>query len=197
MGSLSRLTLTAAICAYSIWFWFSLEPSPSSTACPAYIFILAKADVCHGTRFFFRTILALCMVPLGVSFIWEIVLVAWFYFTTITATILLVFGFSIYETRRGNWWNSKKGLKFAITKGPRLALALSWARANKKRSTGPERPDLAPSVLYCLKCIKRLSFIVVGRLLSRITGREVHGHGFSIHLIRLRKRALKIERYGE
>jgi len=48
MGSPSRLTLTAAICAYSIWFWFSLEPSPSSTACPAYIFILAKADVCHG-----------------------------------------------------------------------------------------------------------------------------------------------------
>ena len=48
MGPLSRLTLTAAICAYSIWFWFSLEPSPSSTACPAYIFVLAKADVCHG-----------------------------------------------------------------------------------------------------------------------------------------------------
>ena len=161
MGSLFRLGLTSAICAYSVWFWFSgVQHLPTNT-CPAFIFVIAKANIRGGIRIFFQIQFALIMIPVGILSFWEVVFIAWFYITNMGITLLLVLGFSVYESRRGTWWSFKDGIGFIIKKGPRLALALSWARANKKQSTGSQRFILAYSLFGLLRVLKAVFFRMI------------------------------------
>ena len=183
MGSLFRLSLATAVCAYSVWFWFSGAQGLATDHCPAFIFIFAKANIVGGIRIFFQVQIALVMILVGVLYLWEVMLIAWFYITTVGITLLLVFGFSVYESRRGTWWSFRDGTSFVIKKGPRLALALAWARANGKRSTGPRRPNLAPSILWCLKGLEVVGFWAI----------EVPS--VPTHLRSLYDTALRIERY--
>ena len=182
MGSLFRLGLTSAICAYSVWFWFSgVQHLPTDT-CPAFIFVFAKANIRGGIRIFFQIQFALIMIPVGILSFREVMLAAWFYITNVVITLLLVLGFSVYESRRGTWWSFRDGIGFMIDKGPRLALALSWARANGKQSAGPQRSILAHSLFGPLKAV---AFVVVGELSSRWVGDYLR----SLHNV-----ALKVER---
>ena len=167
MGSLFRLGLTSAICAYSVWFWFSgVQRLPTDT-CPAFIFVIAKANVRGGIRIFFQVQFALIMIPVGILSFWEVMFIAWFYFTSMCITLLLVLGFSVYESRRGTWWSYEDGIGFMIKKGPRLALALFWARANGKQSTGSQRSILANSLLGLLLALKAVAFRTVNEPSSR------------------------------
>ncbi len=192
MGSLFRLSLTTAICAYSVWFWFSGAQGSLSNDCPAYIFIFAKANIRGGVHILFQLQSALFMAPLGVLYIWEVVFVMWFYLTTVTITTMLVLGFSVHKTERGHWWNHWNKSSLVIKRGHKLPFALSWTRANGVVSDGRERPDLTTWIFFFLKLIMEASFVVVGQLLTRSSGNKAIVRSLRTYLRSFKDVALKV-----
>ncbi|KAL9612998.1 MAG: hypothetical protein Q9167_002431 [Letrouitia subvulpina] len=169
MGSFFRLTLATAICAYAVWYWFVGVKRLEVAECPAYIFMFAKANIGGGIRFFLQAQTILIMIPVGIVFLAESLNILWFYSTTIAITLIPLLSFAIYETWRGDWWSFQDGVVFLMKKGPKIAIALSWARSNGKQSSGPKRPDLLPWLFIGI----HLNFIIsklAGQLIPFVIG---------------------------
>lgn len=173
MGSFFRLTLATAICAYAIWYWFVGVKKLEVVECPAYIFMFAKANIGGRVRTFLQVQTVLIMIPLGTVFLAESLNILWFYSTTIVITLIPLLSFAIYETWRGDWWSFQDGVVFLVKKGPKIAIALSWARANGKQSSGPKRPDLLPWLLVGIQLGFGLWIIVLNWIFSRLAGKKV------------------------
>ncbi|KAL9044245.1 MAG: hypothetical protein Q9214_002602, partial [Letrouitia sp. 1 TL-2023] len=168
MGSFFRLTLATAICAYAVWYWFVGVKKLEVAECPAYIFMFAKANIGGGIRTFLQVQTVLIMIPLGTVFLAESLNILWFYSTTIVITLIPLLSFAIYETWRGDWWSFRDGVVFLVKKAPKIAIALSWARANGKQSSGPKRPDLLPWLLVGTQVGLALWMKVLNWILSKL-----------------------------
>lgn len=151
MGSFFRLSLTAAICAYSIWFWFTGLHLIDDKSCPSYIFLFAKADIRGGIRVLFEIQSVLILTTYGVLFLQEFLLIFAFTFDTaligLSVTILSLFFYkSNAELSRLDFWN------LMIKQGVRITVVMVWSWANGKGTSGSNRPHLLLPLIVFINC---------------------------------------------
>ena len=147
MGSFFRLSLSTAICAYAVWFWFPGVHGLDKAECAAFTFLFAKVNVLKGALVFFKLQAVLVLIPFSFLFLREAMLMIWFYCSTGALTMLAFGAFGILEARRAKW-SALDGLKFLFTKGAKGAVTVSWARANGSGSSGPKRPALMVKIWF-------------------------------------------------
>jgi len=150
LGSFFRLTLSAAICAYSVWFWFSGQRLLSVESCPAYTFMFAPENTEKGLRIFYQVQSSIFVVLYGAFFCRELLMITCFLaFTSIWSTFIaglsLFFSYAV-DDKNGIWLAGITALRRWIT----ITSVLFWARANGKESSGKKRPTI---LLYVVPVI--------------------------------------------
>lgn len=142
ISSFFRLSLTTAVCAYAIWFWYSGVQRLSAEDCVSHAFLFAEVDALRSARIFFQIVSTVFMLVYGALFVREFLMIFFFscvtmLWTMVVATVYAIFSSS--NTRSSH--HRPEVLLVAIKRWFRTTYVIFWSWANGKESSGPKRPD--------------------------------------------------------
>ena len=160
LGSFARLTLTTAICAYALFFWFvGVDDVDDETpeSCPTYTFLFGRLDTAGPVKHYFQTSTIVFCIVYWFLFVKEFLMIYFFAFFTMLKTAMLGFVYVLLspasplndltlEASNRRRAIAKKFLQtvlFIFKTWPRLATPIVWSNLNGKKSAGEKRPDVS------------------------------------------------------
>ncbi|KAI4108310.1 MAG: hypothetical protein LQ339_002211 [Xanthoria mediterranea] len=134
IASYLRLTLTMAICAYAVWFWFPGKDEMEISGCASYMFFLTKVSLFGGVRLFYQVQSAIIIIPLAALFTWYSNLLFWCYVSTLIASSTFAHQLARSDSQMGTGWQT-------IVHLPKIALAVWWTSAHGSNIDGSAQCD--------------------------------------------------------
>jgi hypothetical protein len=168
IGSFFRLTLSTAVSAYALWFWFSdgrLHLRPST--CADYTFFFTKLDMAGGARTFFEIQTSLVLAVFSILFVRELLMIVCFFGFMCVQTIIIS-GLAV-------WFGAGRSAeeREAGRQRRKLLKAGEISEEERKKMRGKALVlDGGPSSLVLLKQWYRLSFAMGWKQLN---GKESAG----------------------
>ena len=151
LGSFARLTLTATICTYGLWFWFVGVDNTISDSCPTYTFLFGRLDVEGPVKHYFQASTIVFCIVYWFLFVKEFLMINFFFLFSLLKTAILgvVFVFLSPRSPLNDLGDGKLSMKarvlrslvFVFRTWPRLATPIIWSRINGKESAGEKRPN--------------------------------------------------------
>jgi len=133
LGSLFRLSLSTAVCAYSLWFWFLGISNLDSEQCTTFMFLFGKVNATGDSRVFLKLQSIVVFVPYGILLIFEVVIGA--FLSLIMASLVfiaLLISSRINQARSG--WPRWEFVIYLTANYLPLGSQLAWTFFNSESS---------------------------------------------------------------